>query len=457
MNRPIRALGLSGALSTNVLNMIGVGPFITIPLALTAMGGPQAMLGWLLGAVLCVCDGLVWAELGSCLPRSGGPYHYLLQAFGPRSLGRLLSFIFLWQTLLIGPLSIASGAVGFADYTRFLAPHLQHWHLAAIAAAVCLLNMALLYRDVRIIQKVSIAMTITVIGAMVWIIVSGALHFDPRLAFDFPGGAFKPNASFWTGLGSATLIAVYDYGGYNNVCLVGEEVRAPARTIPRAVLWSIAIVAVLYFGLNLSILGSLPWRTAEHSGAVVADFMQIIHGSWGATLVTLLILIASWGSVLAMLLGYSRVPYAAAADGRFFKAFAVLHPRGHFPTLGLLYMGVLSGVACWFSLADLIAVLIVVQTMFQFAAQCIAVILLRRNGVGAEAGGAAAQDWFRMPLFPLPALIALAGWIYITVTSKPAHIAIGIVMFLAGTAVYLIQARRQKHWPFQRVWPLLSA
>jgi amino acid transporter len=448
--RPLRAVGLPGALSANVLNMIGVGPFITIPLALTAMGGPQAMLGWLLGAVLCVCDGLVWAELGSAMPHSGGPYHYLLRAFGPRSLGRLFSFIFLWQTLLIGPLSIASGAVGFAEYTTYLAPHLQHWQLVATAAGVCLLNTALLYRDVRIIQKISVLMSVIVVGAMVWIIVSGAMHFDPRLAFDFPSGAFKPTGSFWAGLGSATLIAVYDYGGYNNVCLIGEEVRAPNRTIPRAVLWSIAIVAVLYFGLNLSILGALPWRAAEQSSAVVADFMRLVHGPWGGALVTVLILVASWGSVLAMLLGYSRVPYAAAADGRFFKAFARLHPRGHFPTLGLLYMGALSAVACLFSLADLIAVLIVVQTMFQFAAQCIAVILLRR-------GTAASQERFRMPLFPLPALIALAGWIYITVTSKPAHIAIGAVMFAAGTAVYLVQARRQSQWPFQRALPLVRA
>jgi amino acid transporter len=430
--------------------MIGVGPFITIPLALTAMGGPQAMLGWLLGAILCVCDGLVWAELGSAMPQSGGPYHYLLRAFGPRSLGRLFSFIFLWQTLLIGPLSIASGAVGFADYTTYLAPNLPHWQLAAIAAGVCLLNTALLYRDVRIIQKISVLMTLIVVGAMIWIIVSGAMHFDPRQAFDFPGGAFKPTGSFWAGLGSATLIAVYDYGGYNNVCLIGEEVRAPHRTIPHAVLWSIAIVAVLYFGLNLSILGALPWRTAEHSNAVVADFMRLVHGPWGGALVTVLILVASWGSVLAMLLGYSRVPYAAAADGRFFKAFARLHPRGHFPTLGLLYMGALSAVACLFSLADLIAVLIVVQTMFQFAAQCIAVILLRR-------GATASQERFRMPLFPLPALIALAGWIYITVTSKPTHIAIGAIMFAAGTTVYLIQARRQSQWPFQRELPLVRA
>jgi amino acid transporter len=447
---PMRAVGLPGALSANVLNMIGVGPFITIPLALAAMGGPQAMLGWLLGAVLCICDGLVWAELGSAMPHSGGPYHYLLQAFGPHGLGRLFSFIFLWQTLLIGPLSIASGAVGFADYTTYLAPHLGHWQLTALAAGVCLLNTALLYRDVRIIQKISVVMTVIVVGATLWIIISGAMHFDPRLALDFPAGAFKPTGSFWAGLGSATLIAVYDYGGYNNVCLIGAEVRNPNRTIPRAVLWSIAIVAILYFGLNLAILGVLPWRTAEHSSAIVADFMRQIHGPWGGVLVTLLILIASWGSVLAMLLGYSRVPYAAAADGRFFKAFARLHPRGKFPTLGLLYMGVLAALACLSSLANLIAVLIVVQTMFQFAAQCVAVILLRR-------AAPAATQRFRMPLFPLPALVARAGWIYITVTSKPAHIAIGAAMFAAGTAVYLLQARRQGNWPFQSTLPLQRA
>jgi amino acid transporter len=438
---PPRAVGFTGALAANVLNMIGVGPFITIPLALAAMGGPQAMLGWLLGAALCVCDGLVWAELGSALPHSGGPYHYLLQAFGPQGLGRLFSFIFLWQTLLIGPLSIASGAVGFADYATYLAPHLSHEELIALAAAVCLLNTALLYRDVRIIQRISVAMTVIVVGATLWIIISGAVHFAARRALDFPAGAFQLTSHFWTGLGAATLIAVYDYGGYNNVCLIGAEVRDPRRTIPRAVLWSIAIVATLYFGLNVAILGTLPWRTAEHSSAIVAEFMRQIHGPWGGALVTVLILIASWGSVLAMLLGYSRVPYAAAADGRFFKAFALLHPRGRFPTLGLLYMGLFAALACLFSLADLIAVLIVVQTMFQFAAQCIAVILLRRRA-------AAATDRFRMPLFPLPALVALIGWVYITATSRPTHIAIGAAMFVAGTAVYLLQAHRQGRWPF---------
>jgi amino acid transporter len=436
-------MGLAGAMSTNILNMVGIGPFLTIPLALAAMGGPQAMLGWVLGAVLCLCDGMVWAELGSAFPRSGGPYHYLLEAFGPGSWGRLISFLFLWQSLLIGPLSIASGAVGFGEYASFLMPHLTHSHLVMVAMALCLINTALLYRDIRSISIVSIVITTAVIGTCVWIVISGALHFNSAIAFSFPANAFHLSRPFWFGLGSATLIAVYDYGGYNNVCLIGEEVREPRKTIPRAIIYSIIIIAVLYLAMNLSIIGTVPWQQGQHSKAIVADYMQILYGRWGSTLVSVLILIASWGSVFAILLGFSRVPYTAAVDGHFFKPFARLHPTGKFPSTSLLVMGGLSAVACLFSLADLISVLIVVQTMFQFAAQCIAVILLRRRK-------SASPDVFRMPLYPLPALVALCGWLYIVLSSNPRHIAIGLAMAVAGSALYLFQARKKKEWPFNQ-------
>lgn len=436
-----RGMGLAGALSANILNMVGIGPFITIPLALAAMGGPQAMLGWILGAVLCLCDGMVWAELGSALPRSGGPYHYLLQAFGPKSWGRILSFLFLWQLLLIGPISIAAGAVGFGQYVSFLAPHLQHVHLVMIAMAVCLLNTALLYRSIRSISLVSIVITVAVLGTCLWIVVSGAFHFNSAIAFSFPTGAFHLSRPFWIGLGSATLIAVYDYGGYNNVCLIGEEVRAPRRTIPRAVIFSIILIALLYFAMNLSIIGTVPWQQGVHSKAIVADYMQIIYGRWGGLLVSCLILVASWGSVFAIILGFSRVPYAAAVEGHFFKPFARLHPTGKFPTISLLFMGGLSAVACLFSLADLISVLIVIQIMVQFAAQCVAVILLRRKSIAAPGA-------FRMPFYPLPAVIALAGWIYIAASSNPLHIAIGFAMATMGVIVYLLQARQKHEWPF---------
>lgn len=436
-----RGMGLAGAMSTNILNMIGVGPFLTIPLALAAMGGPQAMLGWILGAILCLCDGMVWAELGSAMPRSGGPYHYLLQAFGPKGWGRLISFLFLWQSLLIGPISIASGAVGFGEYANFLAPHLRHRDLVMIAMALCLANTALLYRSIRSISIVSIVISTAVLGTCAWIVISGAIHFNGAIAFNFPANAFHLSRPFWFGLGSATLIAVYDYGGYNNVCMIGEEVRNPVKTIPRAVIYSIILIAILYFAMNLSIIGTVPWQQGQHSKAIVADYMQILYGRWGGMLVSGLILIASWGSVFAILLGYSRVPYAAAVDGHFFKPFARVHPTGKFPTTSLLVMGGLSAVACLYSLADLISVLIVVQTMLQFIGQCVAVVLLRRRN-------AAAPNVFRMPLYPLPVIIALAGWSYIVISSNPKHIAIGLAMAVAGTGIYLLQAKKKKEWPY---------
>jgi amino acid transporter len=437
-----RGLGPFGAISANLLNMVGVGPFLTIPLALSAMGGPQAIVGWVLGALLCLCDGMVWAELGSAMPKSGGSYYYLQQAFGPKSLGRPMSFIFLWQTLLVGPLSIASGAVGFSDYMSFIYPRLAHEELVATAVAVCLVNAYLLYRNIRLIDRLTIAIAAIVIATCCWVILSGMLHFHASMAFDFTPGAFHMSRAFWTGLGATTLIAVYDYGGYNNVCLLGGEVKRPRRNIPLAVILSIGIVAVLYLLMNISILGSLDWRVAQHSQAIAADFMQVVYGRWAGLLISVLVLVVSFGAVFANMLGYSRIPYAAAADGHFFSVFARLDPAGGFPTVSLLFMGAFSAVACLFSLTELIKVLIVVQALFQFSAQCIAVELVRRQHPRAA-------DCYRMPLYPLPALIALFGWLYIAVSSGIHYMVIGLGMVAGGFGAYLIKAKRGQEWPFE--------
>lgn len=437
-----RGLGPFGAISTNVLNMVGVGPFITIPLALSAMGGPQAIVGWVLGAMLCLCDGMVWAELGSAMPNSGGSYYYLQQAFGPTSVGLPMSFIFLWQTLLTGPLSIASGAVGFSDYMSFIDPQLTHYGLVTIAVAVCLVNTFLLYRNIRSIDRITIAITTIVIATCFFVIISGIRHFHASMAFDFTPGAFHMSRTLWAGLGATTLIAVYDYGGYNNVCLLGGEVEQPRKNIPRAVILSICIVAVLYLLMNISILGSLDWRVAEHSKAIAADFMQIVYGRWAGLFISFLVLVVSFGAVFANILGYSRIPYAAAADGHFFPVFAKLDSSGGFPTISLLFMGGFSAVACLLSLTELIKVLIVVQAVSQFAAQCIAVVLIRRQHPEAT-------NSYRMPLYPLPALIALIGWIYIAVSSGMHYLIIGLGMMAAGFGVYLIKAKRGQEWPFE--------
>ena len=204
---------------------------------------------------------------------------------------------------------------------------------------------------------------------------------------------------------------------------------------------SIVLVAVLYLFMNISIIGSLDWRVAQYSKAVAADFMQAVFGHWAALLVSILVLTISFGAVFANMLGYSRIPYAAAADGRFFPAFARLHPTGRFPTVSLLFMALASGVACFLSLSELIKVLIVVQAIFQFAAQCVAVELLRRQQPKPA-------DGYRMPLYPLPAGIALLGWIYIALSNGMRYVLIALGTVAVGTGLYLIKSKFEREWPF---------
>ena len=437
----VRGIGLLEATAANMLNMIGVGPFITIPLAIAAMGGPQAMLGWIIGAGVAVCDGLVWAELGAALPGAGGPYLYLEQAFSPKSWGQLMSFLFLWETVFVAPLSTASGAVGFAQYTKFLAPSLGSSEMKVLAAASCLLMTFLLYRDIRSIGRLSIAMWVIVIGTAVWILAGGVAHFDVTRVIDFPTGAFQLSPQFFAGLGGATLIAMYDYGGYYNVCLFGGEVKNPGRTIPRSILISIGVVAVLYLSMNASIISVIPWRDAVKSTAIVSEFMDRLYGRSAANIATLLILWTALASVFAILLGFSRVPYAAAVEGRFFSVFARLHPKGRFPSFSLVTLGIASAAACTLSLEQLIKALTVIQILIQFIAQCFAVVLLRKYRPDI-------QRPFSMWLYPLPAIVALGGWIFILIASGVQYIVAGLILMAIGTLAYFLRARRRAEWPF---------
>jgi amino acid transporter len=438
----MRDMGLFPALTSNMLNMVGVGPFVTIPLILSSMGGPQALLGWILGAVIAACDGLVWAELGAAMPGSGGSYDYLQQAFGPRSLGRLMGFLFLWQVMLAAPLTAASGAVGFAAYARYLAPSLTPLAQKLIAIAVCLLSTALLYRDIRSIGKISGVLWVGLIAALGIIIWGGAWHFQAATAFNFPVGAFHLSPAFFLGLGGATLIGMYDYSGYFNVCLIGGEIKNPAVNIPRVVLLSIGILAVLYLAMSFSIVGVLPWQDAVHSTAIVSDFMERLYGTRAAALMTSLILWVAFASVFCVLLGYTRVPYAAATEGHFFSAFARVHPKRHFPSFSVIFMGLMSAAACLLPLEALIKALIVIQIVTQFAAQCIAVILIRRVRKDIARP-------FSMPLYPFPVFVALSGWIFILISSGRLYVAAGVAVVLFGIIAYLWRAHQIAQWPWE--------
>lgn len=424
-----------------MLEMIGVGPFITIPILLAKMNGPQAILGWVLGALIALCDGMVWAELGAAMPGTGGPLRYLSEAYGPKRLGRMMSFLFIWQTIFLAPLGIASGAIGFAQYTKFLLGNITWWEEKGIAMAICLLTTGMVYRDIRAVARLSVGMWLVVIGTVVWIAAAGMLNFDRHRLLDFPPGALTPNRGFFFGLGGATLIAMYDYGGYNNVCFFAGEVKNPERVIPRSILWSVILIAILYLTMNVGIISVVPWRDAIKSTSIVSDFMQRLYGARAAQAVTVLVLWTALASLFAVLLGQSRVPYAAATEGRFFRAFARLHPTRGFPSFSVLFMGICSALACLLTLDVVINALIVIKVLVQFMAQVIAVTLIRRNR----------PDLYRpyeMALYPLTSIVAFLGWLYILVASGLEYIIAGVVLLVFGIAVYMWRARLQREWPF---------
>src|SRR3982750_4127106 len=380
-----RRFTLLPATALNMTNMMGAGPFITIPLLMAAMGGPQAMLGWIVALVIVICDGMVWSELGAAMPGSGGSFHYLREAFGPARFGRLMGFLFVWQFILSGPLEIASGYIGFAQYASYLWSGLTRPWVIALVTVVGLINIALLYRRIHSIAKITVSLWVGTLITVLAVIFAGATHFNPSIPFDFPPGAFNFSLGFFLGLGAASRIGIYDYMGYYDVCYIADEVQNPGRVIPRSILISTIAVAIIYIGINFSIIGVVPWREfvpAEKfpaSNFIVSVFMQKLYGGTVATIFTLLVLWTALGSVFALLLGYSRIPFAAAESGYFFKAFGRLHPTKNFPYVSLLVLGAISIIAGFFSLGTVIDALIVTRILVQFMGQVFGLILLRRR------------------------------------------------------------------------------
>jgi len=425
----VRGFGLLQATALNMSNMVGVGPFITIPLIIAAMGGPQCLLGWLLGAVLAVCDGLVWSELAAAMPGTGGTYLYLRESFHGTRLGGILPFLFIWQFVLSGPLEIASGYIGFAQYVGYFWRGMGWWSTRLVCISVAVIVVGLLYRRVTAVGRLTVVLWVGMLATVLWIIAAGMVNFRASVAFDFPAGAFSFTRGFASGLGSAMLIAMYDFMGYYDICYVGGEARDPARTIPRSILYSVLAVAALYTLMNLSIITVIPWREAMQSRFIAAQFIERLYGARAAGVVTVLVLWTAFASVFALLFGYSRIPYAAAVDGHFFKIFAHLDPRGRFPDVSLLVIGALTVVASFWDLDVVIAALLTSRILVQFIGQIAALHHLRTHRPDISRP-------FRMWFYPAPAVLALAGWVCVFAASGWTYVAFGVLSLVMGAAAY---------------------
>jgi amino acid transporter len=450
-----RAIDLRGAISINVITMIGIGPLVTIPLVIAALGGPLALIGWIAGAVVALCDGLVWAELSSRYPGSGGTYLYLRSAFGAQGPGRALAFLFNWQFLLAAPCLLASGYIGFTNYAAYFYPVLGTNVVAhdTVAVGIGIATILLLYRRTSQVAALGGVLAVAAVLTIALVALAGLSHANFAQAFHL-AQPIRLGAGFLAGFGSALYITLYDYAGYSDAALLGDEVARPERTIPLAILLSVLIVAALYVTLQIAVLGVVPWQSLlDAHGAPTAQAQYVgafvVERSWGriaAAGVTALVLVTAFASLYGNLLGFSRISFAAARDGVFLPIFARLHPRKDIPHVALFAVGMLSLAACLFTLDQVIAFLTAGIVLIQGIAQILALGVLRAQRTNAP---------FRMPLYPLPALVALAGWAWAFVATGAGAIALGVGWLTCGAIVYVIAARAQRWWPFLLA-PLLA-
>jgi amino acid transporter len=442
-----RHLGFLQATALNMTNMIGIGPFITIPILMSTLngGGPQAMLGWLVAILVTIPDGMIWSELGAALPGTGGSYVYLREGFGRETWGRLMAFLFIWQFLLSGPLEIATGYIGFSQYLTYLWPGMTPVQGRIVMTALGILTIALLYRRITTVGILSVALWIVTLLTVAAVIVTGATHFSAKVAFAFPPGAFGFSWGALMGLGAASRVGIYDYLGYYNICYLGEEVKDPGRVIPRSILVSLIGVALIYLAINFSIIGIVPWRefvpASDPPAPVASMLMGKIYGRTVAWIFTVLVLATAVGSVFALLLGYSRVPFAAAREGYFFKAFERLHPTKNFPHFSLLLLGGMAIVCSFFPLDLVIEALLTTRILVQFIGQIGAVILLRR-------GAPEMKRPYRIWLYPVPAFMALLGWLFVFLTNSLKPLLIGAGTLALGVICFLAWSGMTRRWPF---------
>ncbi|HVN07645.1 MAG TPA: APC family permease [Patescibacteria group bacterium] len=435
-----RGLGLPQATALNMIDMVGIGPFVVVPLVIEAMPGPQCLVAWAAGALVALMDGCVWAELGAAMPEAGGSYVFLREAFGPGRWGGLMAFLFIWQTMFQAPLVMASASIGFAQYASYLVP-LGWWGQKALSGGVVAAVVLLLYRRIEQIGKITMFLWAGVIATLAWLIWGGLTHFDSRMAFTFPPGAWNLSWPFFAGLGAATVQTIYTYLGYYNVCNLGSEIRSPERNIPRSIFLSVLGIAALYLVLQTSILGVIPWQQARTTPFIASALVEHIYGAGAARIATGMVLWVAFGSLFALTLGYSRVPYAAAVDGTFFRAFARVHPTRRFPHVSLLALG---GVALVFSLLfrlrEVIAAILAMRILVQFVGGAVGVMILRKKW-GPD------RLPFRMWLYPLPAIFAIVLWLGVFLSTGRTALA-GLGVMATGAVVFLVRAASSQQWPF---------
>ena len=417
-----------------MIDMVGIGPFVVMPFVVAQFGNGLFLWAWIFGALTAIVDAMIWSELGAKYPLAGGTYNFHRIAFGEKG-GRLMSFLFVWQTSIQAPLVIASGAIGFAQYLSYLVDLDASGQKLVSGGLVACIGL-LLYRKIETIGKISVVLWTVVVLTVVWVIVSGLSNQQYRIPLLPADNNTFVSLAFWAAIGNGSLKTVYAYLGYYNVCHLGGEIRSPGRNIPRSMFISIAGIAVLYLMMNVSVVGVVGWKNVSPDDRyLVSSFMEQLYGPTAGIIVTLLILWIAMASLFAVVLGYSRIPYAAAVDGNFFRVFSRLHPTKKFPHISLLVLCAVGFVFSLFMrLTDVITAILAMRIVVQFMAQGVGVVLLRRKFGTKDLP-------FRMWLYPVPVFISLAIWMFLFLSTGWFALW-GTLIGLAGVLIYYLVVAR---------------
>lgn len=410
-----------------MIDMVGIGPFVVLPLVMQFFGDARFIYAWIAGALISFIDAFVWSELGTAFPKAGGSYNFLKEAYGEKY-GKVMSFLYVWQTMIQAPLVIASGAIGFAMYTSYLMP-LDEMQKKIVSGCVVIFLTFLLYRKIETIGKISVLLWAGVLVTFIWIIY-GAISYENKIPVFDKIGSLKLDSVFAAALGMASVKTIYSYLGYYNVCHLGGEIKRPHVNIPRSIFISITGISILYILLNYSVASVISIEEAMKSEFVMSLYFEKLFGATAATIATVLILWIAFASLFAVMLGYSRVPYAAALDGQFFYPFSRLHSTKKFPYVSVLALGAAGFLfSLLFKLTDVISAILAMRILIQFIGQAFGVVLLRsRFSVAGLA--------FKMPLYPLPVICAIAVWLWIFFSTGQKFVLSGLSVIAVGLLVY---------------------
>ena len=416
--------------------MVGIGPFVVMPFVVARFDNGLFIWAWVFGAFTALVDAMTWSELGAKYPLAGGTYNFHRIAFGEKG-GKLMSFLFVWQTSIQAPLVVASAAIGFAQYLTYLVP-LEFWQQKIVSGGLVILVFLLLYRKIETIGKISVVMGSIVVLTIIWIISSGLMNQQQPVKILPTGTESFFTLAFWAAIGNASVKTVYAYLGYYNVCHLGGEIKNPEKNIPRSIFISIFGITTLYLLMNISVMSVIPWQSVNANDRyIVSSFMEIIYGHQAGVIITVLILCVAFSSLFAVVLGYSRVPYAAAVDGNFFKQFAKLHPTKNFPHISLIFLCGLGFIFSLFMrLGDVISSILAMRIVVQFIAQGVGVSLLRKR-FGAK------DLPFKIWLFPIPVIISIGIWIFLFISTEWFALW-GSLIAVVGVAFYFLFVNKGK-------------